>query len=63
MKSFKEIRSSITEEYYNGPTAYAAGDKTNVGDIAGKDLGDLANGGNRKPYATTNGMDVSQSRS
>ena len=58
MKSFKEIRSSITEEYYNGPTAYAAGDKTNVGDIAGKDLGDLANGGSRKPYATTNGMDV-----
>ena len=58
MKSFKDIRANITEEYYNGPTAYAAGDRTNVGDIAGKDLGDLANGGSRKPYATPDGMDT-----
>ena len=57
MKSFKDIRSELNEEYYNGPTAYVGGDKTNVGDIAGKDLGELASGGARKPYATTNGYE------
>ena len=60
MKSFKEIRSQIKEEYYNGPTSYAGGDKTNIGDIAGKDLGDLANGGDRKPYATPDNMALLQ---
>ena len=58
MKSFKTIRSLVREEYYNGPTAYAGGDRTNVGDIAGSDLGGLANGGDRKPYATQNDMKV-----
>ena len=30
MKSFKDIRSQIKEEYYSGFQPYAAGDKTNV---------------------------------
>ena len=38
MKSFKDIRSQVNEEYYSGPTSYVGGDKTNVGDIAGSDL-------------------------
>jgi hypothetical protein len=58
MKSFKDIRSNINEEYYTGPTAYVGGDRTNVGDIAGSDLGGLANGGARKPYATQDDMGV-----
>ena len=58
MKSFKDIRSQINEEYYNGPTAYVGGDRSNVGDIAGSDLGSLANGGKDKPYATANDMKV-----
>ena len=58
MKSFKDIRSNINEEYYTGPTAYVGGDRTNVGDIGGSDLGGLANGGARKPYATTEDMGV-----
>ena len=58
MKSFKDIRSQINEEYYNGPTAYVGGDRSNVGDIAGSDLGTLANGGKDKPYATPNSMEV-----
>ena len=41
MKSFKEIREGLNEEYYTGPTAYTGGDKTNVGDINGADLGGL----------------------
>ena len=39
MKSFKEIRNTLSEEYYSGPTAYAGNDRTNVGDITGTDLG------------------------
>ena len=58
MKNFKEIRSQLNEEYYNGPTAYAGGDRTNVGDIAGADLGGLADGGKDKPYVTTDQMKV-----
>ena len=58
MKSFKDIRSNINEEYYTGPTAYVGGDRTNVGDIAGADLGGLANGGARKSYATPDDMGV-----
>ena len=58
MKSFKDIRSNINEEDYTGPTAYVGGDRTNVGDIGGSDLGGLANGGARKPYATTEDMGV-----
>ena len=46
MKNFKEIRSTLNEEYYTGPTAYVWSDRTNVGDIAGSDLGSFANGGN-----------------
>ena len=34
MKRFKEVRQQVSEEYYSGPTAYAGGDTTNVGDIA-----------------------------
>ena len=52
MKSFKDIRSQVNEEYYNGPTTYVGGDKTNVGDIAGSDLGNLRMVVRRKPYAT-----------
>ncbi len=55
MKSFKDIRSQINEEYYTGPTAYAGGDRTNVGDIAGSDLGGLANGGEKKTICHTRG--------
>ena len=44
MKSFKEVRQQVSEEYYSGPTAYAGGDSTNVGDIAGSNLGAFANG-------------------
>lgn len=58
MKDFKTIRSKVNEEYYTGPTSYVGGDRTNVGDIAGADLGGLANGGDRKPYATLNDMKV-----
>ena len=58
MKSFKDIRTQVNEEYYTGPTAFAGGDKTNVGDVAGSDLGGLANGGNRKPYATPEDMGI-----
>ena len=58
MKDFKTIRSLVSEEYYSGPTAYTGGDRTNIGDIAGSDLGGLANGGDRKPYATQNDMKV-----
>ena len=47
MKDFKTIRSKVNEEYYTGPTSYVGGDRTNVGDIAGADLGGLANGGDR----------------
>ena len=50
MKNFKEIRSTLNEEYYTGPTAFSGSDRTNVGDIAGSDLGSFANGGN-VPYA------------
>ena len=42
MKSFKDIKNYITENYYQGPTAYANGG--NLGDIAGADLGGFANG-------------------
>ena len=38
MKSYKDIRSTISEEYYTGPTSYVGGDKTNVGNIGGADL-------------------------
>ena len=58
MKDFKTIRSLVSEEYYSGPTAYTGGDRTNIGDIAGSDLGGLANGGDRKPSATQNDMKV-----
>ena len=58
MKNFKEIRSQLNEEYYKGPTAYAGGDRTNVGDIAGADLGGLADGGKDKPYVTKDQMKV-----
>ena len=58
MKSFKEIRSQITEEYYTGPTVFSGGDRSNVGDIAGSDLGKLASGGAKKPYATPEDMKV-----
>ena len=58
MKDFKTIRSKVNEEYYTGPTSYVGGDRTNIGDIAGADLGGLANGGDRKPYATLNDMKV-----
>ena len=58
MKSFKDIRSQVNEEYYSGPTTYVGGDKTNVGDIAGSDLGNLSSGGAKKPYATPNNMAV-----
>ena len=58
MKSFKDIRSQVNEEYYTGPTSYAGNDRTNVGDIAGADLGNLANGGARKPYATPEDMSI-----
>jgi len=58
MKSFKDIRSKLTEEYYDGPTAYAAGDRTNVGDIAGTDLGSVQSGGANKPYPSSSNMDL-----
>ena len=44
MKNFKEILSVVNEEYYSGPTTYAGSDKTNVGDVAGSDLGGYADG-------------------
>ena len=43
MKSFKQIRETVNEEYYSGPTSYAGSDSTNVGDIAGTNLGAFAN--------------------
>ena len=54
MKSFKDIRQTVNEEYYSGPTTYAA-DKTNVGDIAGSDFGSQTVV-KKKPYATVNNM-------
>lgn len=58
MKSYKDIRSTISEEYYTGPTGYVGSDKTNVGDIGGADLGGLANGSRHKPYASQDNMKV-----
>ena len=58
MKSYKDIRSKISEEYYTGPTSYVGGDKTNVGNIGGADLAGLANGSRHKPYASQNNMKV-----
>jgi hypothetical protein len=58
MKSYKDIRSKIDEEYYTGPTGYVGGDKTNVGNIGGADLGGLANGSRHKPYVTQDNMKV-----
>ena len=54
MKSFKDIKNYISESYYQGPTAYAAGG--NLGDIAGSDLGGFANGANT-PYANSINFD------
>ena len=45
MKSFKEVRQQVSEEYYSGPTAYAGGDTTNVGDITGVTAGTGLSGG------------------
>jgi len=56
MKSFKDIRSKINEEYYTGPTGYVGSDKTNVGDVGGADLGGLKDGSKQKPYPTQNNM-------
>ena len=56
MKSFKDVRSNINEEYYTGPTGYVGSDKTNVGDVGGADLGGLKNGSRHKPYPTQNNM-------
>ena len=58
MKSFKNIRSDINEEYYTGPTAYVGSDRTNVGDISGADLGGLKDGSRHKPYPTSQNMKV-----
>ena len=55
MKSFKQIRETVNEEYYSGPTSYAGSDSTNVGDIAGTNLGTFANG-SRKVYADRDNM-------
>tara|TARA_R100000315_G_C5224862_1_gene136117 strand:+ start:104 stop:619 length:516 start_codon:yes stop_codon:yes gene_type:complete len=52
MKSFKEVRQQVSEEYYSGPTAYAGGDTTNVGDIAGSNLGAFANGSRPTQYGS-----------
>tara|TARA_R100001015_G_C4631386_1_gene193848 strand:- start:1914 stop:2453 length:540 start_codon:yes stop_codon:yes gene_type:complete len=51
MKTFKELRSQVNEEYYTGPTAYSGSDRTNVGDEGGADLGSYANGSRK-----TNGI-------
>lgn len=56
MKSFKDIRSKIDEEYFTGPTNYVGGDRTNVGDISGADLGGLKDGSKHKPYPTSQNM-------
>ena len=56
MKSFKEIRKTLSEEYYSGPTAYAGGDRTNVGDITGTDLGGMGSGSEKTRYASTNNI-------
>ena len=53
MKSFKEIRKTLSEEYYSGPTAYAGGDRTNVGDITGTDLGGMGSGSQKTGYPTS----------
>ena len=53
MKSFKEIRNTLSEEYYSGPTAYAGSDKTNVGNITGTDLGGMGDGSQKKVYPTS----------
>jgi len=55
MKSFKEIRQTVNEEYYSGPTTYTGSDSTNVGDIAGTNLASFANG-SRKVYADKSNM-------
>ena len=55
MKSFKEIRQSVNEEYYSGPTAYSGSDATNVGDISGANLGSFANG-SRRVYAGSDNL-------
>ena len=58
MKSYKDIRSKIDEEYYTGPTSYVGGDRTNVGDISGADLGGLKDGSKHKPYPTPQNMSI-----
>jgi hypothetical protein len=55
MKSFKDIRDGLSEEYYTGPTAYVGGDKTNVGNVNGADLGNLPD--TKTPYAAPDAMD------
>jgi|TARA_B100000900_G_C20267053_1_gene588429 hypothetical protein len=42
MKTFKEIRQNVSENYYSGPTSYAHGG--NLGQIAGLDLGGYHDG-------------------
>ena len=49
MKSFKDFKEYLSEEYYSGPTAYAAGG--NLGDISGQNRGQMDDG-SRKPYPT-----------
>ena len=51
MKNFKDILDVVSEEYYTGPTVYAGGDNTNVGDISGSDMGGYADG-SKNPGAT-----------
>jgi hypothetical protein len=60
MKSFKEIRSELNEvnfDYYTGPTTYAGGDRTNVGDISGTDLGGLRDG-RREQFPESSDMKI-----
>jgi len=49
MKSFKDFKKYLSEEYYDGPTAYAAGG--NIGDIGGMDRGHMG-AGSQQPYPT-----------
>ena len=57
MKSFKDIRQTVTEEYYTGPTVYSGSDyhkrwRSNCG----TDLGNFANGSRKSIGATVNNM-------
>jgi hypothetical protein len=56
MKSFKDIRQTVTEDYYTGPTVYSGSDYTNAGDQTGTDLGNFPTSSRKSIGATVNNI-------